>query len=68
MNADLLRLKEWPIVSFSFFTLGAFAANDFGRGFVNTIGLTFLVVAAIWTVASTVRRGSAKTGAHGAAA
>jgi len=60
MMADMLRLREWPIISFSFFTLGVFAANDFGHGFVHTIGLTFLAAAVIWAVASTNRRLSRK--------
>jgi hypothetical protein len=50
MMADMLRLREWPIISFSFFTLGVFAANDFGHGFVHTIGLSFLAVAVIWVL------------------
>ena len=58
MMADMLRLREWPIISFSFFTLGVFAAKDFGGGFVHAVGLTFLAVAAVWTVASTNRRRS----------
>ncbi len=58
MMTDMLRLREWPIISVSLFTLGVFAANDFGHGFVNTIGLTFLAVAAIWAVASKARRRS----------
>jgi apolipoprotein N-acyltransferase len=60
MMADMLRLREWPIISFSFFTLGVFAANDFGHGFVHTIGLSFLAVAVIWAVASTGRRRAEK--------
>ncbi|HTW89116.1 MAG TPA: hypothetical protein VMD75_14030 [Candidatus Binataceae bacterium] len=53
---DLLRRREWPIVIFSFFTLGAFAANDLGRGFVHTIGLSFIGVTVIWAAASMNRR------------
>ena len=60
MMADMLRLREWPIISFSFFTLGVFAAQDFGPGFVHAIGLTFLAVSIIWAVASTARRHAEK--------
>jgi hypothetical protein len=55
MTADRLRLRDWPIISFSFFTLGVFAANGFGHGFAHTVGLSFLAVAVIWAVASTNR-------------
>jgi hypothetical protein len=58
VTKDLLRLRDWPIISFSFFTLGVFAAQDFGRGFTQAIGLTFLAVALIWSVASLARRWS----------
>jgi apolipoprotein N-acyltransferase len=70
MMTDIVRLREWPIVSFSFFTLGVFAANDFGHGFVHTIGLSFIAAAVIWAVASKNRRRSEKAGVRvqGAAA
>lgn len=61
MTTDMLRLREWPIISFSFFTLGVFAANDFGHGFAHTIGLSFLAVAAFWAVASIGRRRAEKS-------
>ena len=52
MTTDMLRLRDWPIISFAFFTLGVFAANDFGHGFAHTIGLSFLAIAAFWAVTS----------------
>ncbi len=56
MIKDMLRLRDWPIISFSFFTLGVFAAQDFGHGFSHAIGLTFLAVAVFWSVATLARR------------
>lgn len=61
MVKDMLRRREWPIIIFSFFTLGVFAANDFGRGFVHTVGLSFVGVAVIWATASMNRRRLQKT-------
>ena len=56
MIKDMLRLRDWPIISFSFFTLGVFAAQDFGRGFAHAIGMTFLAVAIFWSMGTLVRR------------
>ncbi len=58
MKLDLLRLREWPIVSLSLFTLGVFAARDFGPGFEHAIGLVFLAVSALWVATSMGRRRS----------
>ena len=56
MKVDLMKLREWPIVSFSVFTLGVFAARDFGPGFEYAIGLVFLAVAMLWVATSVSRR------------
>ena len=56
MNSDLMRMREWPIVGFSVFTLGVFAARDFGPGFDQAIGLVFLAVSALWVATSMSRR------------
>lgn len=61
MMTDMLRLRDWPIISFSFFTLGVFAANDFGHGFAHTIGLSFIAIAAFWAVTSIGRRRAEKS-------
>ena len=56
MIKDMLRLRDWPIISFAFFTLGVFAAQDFGHGFAHAIGVTFMAVAVIWSVGTLARR------------
>lgn len=61
MVKDMLRRREWPLIIFSFFTLGVFTANDFGRPFVHTVGLSFIAVAVIWAAASMNRRRLHKT-------
>jgi len=58
VTKDMLRLRDWPIISFSVFTLGLFAAQEFGRGFTQATGLTFLAVVLIWLPASLTRRKS----------
>jgi hypothetical protein len=68
MTTDMQRHHEWPIVSFSIFTLGVFAGNDLGPGFINAIGLAFLAVTAIWAVVSKVRQRSEAAGVQRAGA
>ena len=54
--SEMFRNREWPIISFSLFTLGVFAANDFGHEFARVVGLSFMAVAFVWTIASQNRR------------
>ena len=56
MKADLLSLKEWPIISVTIFVLGVFAGSSFGAGFKYAIGLVWLAVTTLWLVASVGRR------------